>query len=177
VRTQRGNPRVCRGKYRCQHQPGSPQRGGRRLCSHHCGPHAGQGSCTTSARGTASPLSLTENGGHRHWCHEAGAAWGQVNRRHYFWSDPHPSSPRHSMALSAAWGWEHMGSCCGALQPWGGTKAVCRWWWVLPGVTHVAGAWGPICGRWVSKSMRQDVGLGFVREGGGCGAPNLCDAL
>lgn len=69
------------------------------------------------------------------------------------------------MALSAAWGWEHMGSCCGALQPWGGTKAVCRWWWVLPGVTHVAGAWGPICGRWVSKSMRQDVGLGFVRKG------------
>lgn len=143
----------------------------RRLCSHHCGPHAGQGSCTTSARGTASPLSLTENGGHRHWCHEAGAAWGQVNRRHYFWSDPHPSSPRHSMALSAAWGWEHMGSCCGALQPWGGTKGVCRWWWVLPGVTHVAGAWGPICGHWVCKSMRQDVGLGFVREGGGCGAP------
>ena len=31
----------------------------------------------TNPCGTTSPLSLTENEGHRHWCHEAGAAWGQ----------------------------------------------------------------------------------------------------
>ena len=31
--------------------------------------------------GTTSPLSLTEDEGHRHWCHEAGAAWGQRDCR------------------------------------------------------------------------------------------------
>ena len=33
----------------------------------------------TNPRGTTSPLSLTQDEGHRHWCHEAGAAWGQCD--------------------------------------------------------------------------------------------------